>query len=392
MARRKKGKDGYYREKRTYKGVTYDIRAKDEKELEEKIQNRKKEIDANLLTDGKRMTVLAWAQKWIELKKTDVSEPVLKRYSLYLNKYIIPEIGNKYLTDVLASDCRAIINKDLSKSLSHRQKLKVVLSSMFSAAVQDRLITINPAAKIKVSGSVKNARRALTDEEAELLLKVCESHYAGLWIKMLYYTGIRPQESAPLKWKDIDKDTHEVCITSALKSDGKVGPPKTKSGIRRVVIPEPFYSELMSHEGNPDDYLFPSQNGGMMTHQTMRRRWKSVLRAMDIALGREMYRNKLIGKSKIAGDLTLYCLRHTYCTNLCRANIPIDKAVRLMGHSKADMILEVYGHYTQDQADAVRETLSQHYSPTNDSKNDENRDDDSCENIDSGSNRGSKGE
>ena len=300
MAKRKKASDGFYRAKVVYKGKTIDVRSQDDKELEEKIRQKKDEIDSGIMNDGKHITVSEWGDKWLSIKKADVSEPVYKSYKIYLEKYIAPQIGDKHLYDVVPSDCKAIVDADLSKSTSHRQKLRIVMTAMFGAAVRDRLIPSNPVTGLKIKKGESKSRRALTDDEAAALLKACETHYAGLWIKMLYYTGMRPQESAPLTWGCIDKETHEICIKRALKNTGAT---KTSSGARRVVIPEIYYNELLTQEGEPDEYIFQTteeknteRGGHMLTYQTMKRRWKSIVREMDIVLGRAVYRNQLQGE------------------------------------------------------------------------------------------------
>ena len=50
----------------------------------------------------------------------------------------------------------------------------------------------------------------------------------------------------------------------------------------------------------------------------------------------------------IAPDLTPYCLRHTFCTDLQRAEVPINVAKELMGHANITVTANIYTH--RDQA------------------------------------------
>ena len=52
-----------------------------------------------------------------------------------------------------------------------------------------------------------------------------------------------------------------------------------------------------------------------------------------------------------AADLTPYCLRHEYCTNLARLGVDIRTAQRLMGHSTITLTADIYTHV---EADAIR--------------------------------------
>ena len=45
-------------------------------------------------------------------------------------------------------------------------------------------------------------------------------------------------------------------------------------------------------------------------------------RELEIHMGAEVYRNQII-QSVVAPDLVPYCLRHTYCTDLQRAGVPL---------------------------------------------------------------------
>ena len=47
---------------------------------------------------------------------------------------------------------------------------------------------------------------------------------------------------------------------------------------------------------------------------------------------------------RIAQDLCLYCLRHSYCTDLQRQGVPLTTAQYLMGHSNISVTADIYTH------------------------------------------------
>ncbi len=53
-------------------------------------------------------------------------------------------------------------------------------------------------------------------------------------------------------------------------------------------------------------------------------------------------------KSVIAPDLDMYCFRHTYCTDLEAAGVPINVAKYLMGHSSIVLTSQIYTHMRED--------------------------------------------
>ena len=104
---------------------------------------------------------------------------------------------------------------------------------------------------------------------------------------------------------------------------------------------------LTAAQGSPLEPVFTNTKGGVLDHKAMRRMWDSFKRERDIHMGAKLYRNKIV-ESVVAEDLTPYCLRHTFCTDLQRAGVPINVAKELMGHSDISITAGIYTH--RDQA------------------------------------------
>lgn len=65
---------------------------------------------------------------------------------------------------------------------------------------------------------------------------------------------------------------------------------------------------------------------------------------MNIESGTKTFRNKLLEPYKIPKDLTPYCLRHEYCSELARRGVDIRIAQKLMGHANINMTANIYTH------------------------------------------------
>lgn len=77
-------------------------------------------------------------------------------------------------------------------------------------------------------------------------------------------------------------------------------------------------------------------------------------------MGAKIYRNALIPPMPLAGDFTPYCLRHTYCTDLCRAGVDIRTAQRLMGHANISITADIYTHVDVNEIMKAGELLNQY--------------------------------
>ena len=99
-----------------------------------------------------------------------------------------------------------------------------------------------------------------------------------------------------------------------------------------------------------------------MRDGAQRSMWRSIKRDMDIRNGAILYRNAIV-TSTLAEDFTPYCLRHTYCTDLQAAGVPINVAKELMGHSDISVTSRIYTHSsaeaTQSAAAKINELSNQ---------------------------------
>lgn len=360
-----------FRHQESYKGHKIDLSANTEKELNEKVRTRKNDIDKGFSSDGSA-TVSQWANTWLTVhKKNTVSPPVYKSLEGYLNNYALPIIGKKRLDSVTTTDIQIVLNADANGEW-HKIKLRSTLKSMFKQAVVSRLISFNPCDGVPAPEAPPTELRSLTDKERAIFVEVASESDYGLFFEMLLYTGMRPQEAAALLWKDIDPKTRSVSITKALKSDDTKGKTKTKSSVRVIPLPHGFYEKLDVTRGKPNEYVFVSrvwvtgQGGKPLKHQTMKRMWNRFKRDMLLKAGAITYRNKITNENpnetvKGIRDLTLYYLRHTYATDLCRAGVHLRSAVALMGHSDSKMLTKIYSEFTQDQAELARNQLANFY-------------------------------
>lgn len=312
-------------------------------------------------------------------QKGTMTEKSFEMYIQKLNGFIIPAVGSMKLKKVKDINLQSILNEMKDKGLSYStcNKVKIVMNAMFSQAVKSRLITFNPADDLSVTAEVKTQRRSLTDEERKVLLKVAESHRCGNWIRFLLYTGIRPAESAALQVSDIDIKNGLIHITKAIESgtESVVGEPKTKASIRDIPITDAIREDIKAlvKDRTPAAYVFPQMDGKtIMTTTAMCNNWRSFSRQMDLAMGAEttahghIYDQKDVDKNgvplypdehgkarnghKIAEDLVLYCLRHTYCTDLQKKGVPLNIAKYLMGHSDISVTASIYTHTGTDEA------------------------------------------
>lgn len=374
----------------TFEGRRYFVKGKNEKDAQKKKAQKLASLMSGESGISSSMTVKAWAETWLDTyikpkirpagkdkRRGTMTQKTYEMYSQKITNYIVPDLGSLKLKAVKDTHLQAFLNDNADMSFSHVSKLRMILRAIFKQAYMSRLINYDPSLSLQLPAAEKGSRRSITEEERQVILQVAEKHRAGIWVKFLLYTGLRPSESAALRVRHLDFKENLIEVVDSVESGTKtISMPKTAAGKRYVFIPDHFVDELKAHvNGKSDDsFVFPQTDGKtMMTDSSMNNTWKKFIRQVDLAMGAEttnhghiydpsdlypdgtpMYPDKdgnPINGHKVAPDLVPYCLRHTYCTDLQRQGVPLETARYLMGHEDITTTANIYTH--SDKIEAI---------------------------------------
>jgi len=395
----RKGSDGYYRLRFTYEGKQYSIRAKTLQELGAKKQQKLDALERGEDRLDKTTLVKQWAQIWLDtyvrpkVRKPgapkDGNSMTEKSFSVYtdqLRVHILPEIGNYRLKDVTSTHLQRLMNTLAGRNESTVKKTHRIIKAMFREAYRARIIPYDPADGLQLPYTTRGHRRAMNEEEYRAFQMAAEISPHGLWFRVLLGTGIRPGEGYALQVKDFDFMKGLLNIDKALESGTKVvSMPKTKAGIRKVPIPSDLMLPLqLAFKGrDPEEIAFPQADGiSMKSASSGLKEWYTFHRTMDICAGaRTIHRGTILtmekdGYKRASGgrimdeeidgtdghvlpqDLDMYCLRHTYCTNLQKAGVDMYTAKYLMGHESIETTAKIYTHSGEHTALAAAEKIN----------------------------------
>lgn len=339
----------------TFEGKRYDIVAPTPEELAVKIAMKKRDLEEGKVTISGNTKVKDWIDKYLETYKrntlANVSYTDLKSR---INKNITSQIGNMFLKDVRPLHCQKILNNLSGFSANHIKKVHNAMADIFEKAVDNKLILNNPATKLEKPKGYTQQRRAITKYERIIILQVADSHRHGLWILLMLYCGLRPNETSLVQGRHIDFKKGILHIEGT----------KTANANRYVPIPEILLDKLPKLE--PYQFLFLSESGTKINDDCRGRMWHSFKREMNVAMGCEVYRNQIVPPFRVSVDLVPYCLRHTYCTDLQAAGVPINVAKELMGHSDISLTARIYTHKSEESFNAAATLINAFQSGKND--------------------------
>lgn len=353
------------------------IYAKDPKELEQKYIDYKYLANKNIYINDDNLTVEKWANKWLDLYKSDKESATQKMYKDVIRLYIIPEIGYIKLKNLKEANITAMLNNMAKKGITRRRDVALLtVKQILDKAVDNDYIYKNVARGVKITKHVAKEKRQLSSEEIELINNLSKNDIDVFMIKFLLYTGLRKEEIVPLKWKDIDFENNTIAINKAVVFE-KNQPivKKVKNRKPRIVpIPNLLLDELKSLKSNSgaNMYVFSKKDKLMMTETSLRRKLEHVLKKLNNEKNEqknnkekskeennhEELKKKEIEKQIEPIKFTYHQLRHTYACFLHKAGIDIKEAQLLMGHKDVKVLLNIYTHLDEEDKSIAIEKLN----------------------------------
>ena len=245
------------------------------KELERQLQADKHEV-----VSGGNMTLEELFNEYIMAKKSETRESSLDTSSRMITKHIIPLLGKyklKKLTLPILQDWKNKINEK-NFAITTRQHIYAELRALLNYAVKLEYITNNPVIKLGNFKSTLEQTKEMDYYTPEEFIKFisaartcAESAQANgnyfewnyyIFFEIAFYTGMRKGEIHALRWCDIDENIINVSrsITQKLKGEDRITPPKNKSSIRILQIPEPLKEVLSEHKNRCKQFDNFSEN------------------------------------------------------------------------------------------------------------------------------------
>ena len=275
------------------------------------------------------------------------------------------ETGRRTLGSITADDIVNYVD-DLFATPYKRGTVRLYMAplrSMFSQAVRERVIPLNPTNGIadvpKEVVEVNDLEevpethdgKALTMEELTRLIdNVPEEH--RLMVRLISQTGLRIGETLGLRWGDIVKRDDGKARLHVRRSvrGGRIGQVKSKRSRREVPISSALVKmlaerRLASPFSADDDLVFPTETGQPQHATNLYRRWLTDATA----------------KAGVPWA-AFHSLRHTAASRWLHAGHNHAVVSRLLGHSDPAFTMRVYVHVRADdlpEGDDLAEAVGQ---------------------------------
>jgi len=297
------------------------------------------------------MIVDAWFEYWIDLKKKMVRPNTSRNYTERYQRNIKPVIGNMKLVDVKPIHCQKIMNDmaDEGYKTTTIYQTRIALYNMLEFAKENDVITNNPCKKSVKSdiGKESEKKEALTIETQRKFLEYATGNSYEDQFRFVLQTGLRTGELVGLRWEDIDFKNKKMKITRTMEyrysvGEWKVGPPKSKSGIRTVPLTDEAIAILKRQkEKHKDISVIPIE----WVNQVF------LCKRLGTPVKNSTYDTALFKICDKAGikHFSMHVLRHTFATRCIEAGMKPKTLQMLLGHSNIGITMNLYVHTTEEE-------------------------------------------
>ncbi len=342
-------------------------RAKTHEEARKALRAMQAELQKGRLVPAIKGNLSTYLEKWLEQHvRPNLSPNTHRQYFWLVKQHIVPILGTKRIEDIKRSDVKNLIalkatqgvtprgpNSEPDEKLLSRSTLRLiraVLHAAFEDAIQEGLISINPASKVELPKAPAKEAVFLRPEEASRLFRAAlDDDLAEFWMFMLS-TGTRIGEATGIRWQDLDLKQETVTIRGQLQRiNGQLqyrGTTKTNQ-VRNLVLTKDLVERLRQLQGSALIHGIQDPEGIVFLNPEGRR------------LDPKYVRNKLMRLCKQAGvpPVSPHKLRHTAATLALAETGDLHAVQKMLGHSQIALTANTYGHSVHESQKRVSSAL-----------------------------------
>jgi integrase len=219
--------------------------------------------------------------------------------------------------------------------------------TVLRAAIADRKLTHDPTVGVRLPRRRRRevAMRIPTHDEVRRWLDGADPHWRAL-LAVCAFAGLRLGEAAALRVGDVHflrNPRIEVRRQVQRVKGGTVEVRAPKHGSERdVPAADGLLREIAAHialrglQGQPDAWLFPSENGRPAHQNTVGYAWNTALTRAGLE------------------GIVLHDLRHYYASGLIEAGCSVATVQHALGHASPSVTLNTYTHLWPSAEDQTR--------------------------------------
>lgn len=294
--------------------------------------------------DAGRLTFGEYAETW---RAIQVHRPTTRaQVETNLRRHAYPVLGGKSLGAVRPTHVQAWV-RGLSETLAPGTVATVYkyVSSIFKAAVADRLIASSPCTGAKLPKKPRAQVKPLSVEQVQSLTAALPPRYRAM-VTVAAGTGLRQGEVFGLELRHVAFLGRTLRVEQQLVltpgAPPQIGPPKTEASYRTIPLPQVVIDALAAHLAAfpAADMVFTDDKGRWLRRTAFNVVWRRAVEDAGLPAG-----------------TGFHDLRHFYASLLIRHRESVKVVQVRLGHASAAETLDTYSHLWPDNEDETRQAV-----------------------------------
>ena len=132
------------------------------------------------------------------------------------------KLKNRRVRSITPQECAAYLRQAFATP-RQRNKARLILSGVFSTAMQHGWCAENPVRKVQPERIEEKRIEILSKEEIERLMSTAATYANGAClaaVAIMLLAGVRPNECERLRWRDVRLDSGVICISPQHSKTG----------------------------------------------------------------------------------------------------------------------------------------------------------------------------
>ncbi len=300
-------------------------------------------------------TVLAVSEEWIKDETRNWKESTLCRYKEKLRLYIIPEYGNRDISDITTDEVEAYLTRLQTEGLEGRKPIGSSTVGLVITVFKDMVrYARKKGYKVKfVAEYIKVKRKkepvaVLSEREEKTLVEYLkkDTDETDIGVLTCLFTGMRVGELCALTYDDIDLDELVIHVNKTMQrlsvEDGdsktviRIDSPKSDCSKRAIPF-SPKLADIIRPFYKPGAFFLTGDKEKFIEPRTMEGRFARILDKCGL------------------DRVNFHTTRHTFATRCVEKGMDPKTLSELLGHSSVAITLDRYVHLTMShKAESVR--------------------------------------
>lgn len=343
------GDDGTGRRRRA------SVTGKTKTAVRDKLRTMQHQVEAGLPVADGGLSFGRFLDRWLAdvlpARAKVRSSNTLDNYRWAVERHLKPALGAKRLRTLSPDDVEGLLRHLAEAGMARNSVMRVrsVAVMALKHAQRRDLVARNAAelAEMPAGAPVAEEGRSLTVEQAASLLAVAEVDPLGPLVVAGLMLGLRPGELCGLRWCDVDLDGRTLHVRQSRKRerglDGRevlsFGEPKTAKSRRSLTMPAPVVAALQRQRALQararlvvgaawidHDLVFANAIGAPVDPSNLRRAFARLTERAGLGA---WHPNEL---------------RHSACSLLSAAGVPLEHVADILGHDGTRMAARFYRH------------------------------------------------